>query len=156
MIELIFVIVIIGILAAVSIPRISSNRDAGKAGICASEFVNIITEITLNYAKLGYTDFQTLTIAEMSNIKSGLGVNVGTGIIENGTALVISGIHYNCEADEAGEISFSNVLVNGDYNLTIIPAADASTLVSISTATLIKKNYKMSSNDTSMDIPLSY
>ena len=156
MIELIFVIVVIGILVAVAIPRISSNRDNAKAGICAIEFGNIITEITSNYATLGYTEFQTLTIGAISNVKSGLGVDTGTGIVEDGTVLVISGIHYNCEADEMSEVSFTNVSANGDYNVTIIPSADATTPASISGAALIKKNYKISSSDTSINLPLSY
>ena len=156
MIELIFVIVIIGILAAVAIPRISSNRDGAKAGICASEFGNIITEITSNYATLGYTDFQLLTINSMSNVKNNLGTDVGTGIVEVGTALVKDGITYNCEEDAAGALSFTSVTATGDYNLTITPDLVPSIPASIATADLIKKNYKISSSDTSIDLPLSY
>lgn len=119
MIELIFVIVIIGILAAVAIPRISAHRDDAKAGICAGEFGNIITEITSNYATLGYADFQTLTLGAMSNVKKGLGADTGTGIVEADTELVINGITYNCEADAAGALSFAGLTASGDYNLTI-------------------------------------
>ena len=156
MIELIFVIVIIGILAAVAIPRISAHRDDAKAGICAGEFGNIITEITSNYATLGYTDFQTLTIGAMSNAKNGLGEDVGTGIVEESTVLVINGITYNCEADAADALSFDAVSGTGDYNLTITPDAEATTPAAITTASLIRKNYKMATADMTVDIPLSY
>lgn len=156
MIELIFVIVIIGILAAVAIPRISAHRDDAKAGICAGEFGNIITEITSNYATLGYTDFQTLTLGAMSNVKKGLGADTGTGIVEAGTELVINGITYNCEADAAGALSFAAASASGDYNLTITPDAEPTTPAAITAASLIRKNYKMATADMTVDIPLSY
>jgi prepilin-type N-terminal cleavage/methylation domain-containing protein len=155
MIELIVVVVIIGILSVVAIPRISSERDDAKANICVEEFGNIITEIISNYTTLGYTGFQTLTIASMSNVENGLGMDVGTGIVEAGTALVKDGITYNCEADASGAISFT-VGYNGDYNLTITPDTVATTPAAIAMVALIRKNYKILVTDTSINIPLSY
>jgi len=69
MIELIFVIVIIGILAAVAIPKLAANRDDATAATCATDFGTIVTEATTNYAKLGYTAFTdgNFTIATLTN-----------------------------------------------------------------------------------------
>jgi len=155
MIELIFVIVIIGILAAVAIPRISSNRDDAKGGICAGEFGNIITGITSNYATLGYTDFQTLTIGSLTNAVTGQGTG-GTGISEAGTALVKNGITYNCEADSVAVVGFTTLAANGDYNVTITPNTSANVPASVAARDIVRKNYKMATADTVANIPLSY
>ena len=155
MIELIFVIVIIGILAAVAIPKLAANRDSATGAICASEIGNIVTEVTSNYATLGYTDFQTLTIASMSNAVTGQGTG-GTGISEAGTALVKDGIAYNCEGDKVVDIAFPAVSTNGDYNATITPNASANVPASIAARDIVRKNYKMATSDTVVNIPLSY
>ena len=155
MIELIFVIVIIGILAAVAIPKLAANRDDATAAICAGEVGNIVTEITTNYSKLGYSGFQNLTISDLTNVKSSV-TGTDSGIEEAGTASVINGITYDCEGDEAVALSFAAVASNGDYNLTITPNASATTPAAISAAALVKKNYKMGASDTTVDIPLSY
>ena len=153
MIELIFVIVIIGILASVAIPRISSNRDGAKGAICATEFENIVTGITTKYTILGYTDFQTLTIGSISNAVTGQGTS-GTGIVEVGTALVKDGITYNCEGDKVVDIAFTTA--NGDYNATITPNTGANLPVSVAARDIVRKNYRMATADTVVNIPLSY
>jgi len=156
MIELIFVIVIIGILAAVAIPKLAANRDDATAAICAGEFGNIVTEITSNYSTLGYTDFQLLTIASMSNEKTGA-TGSETGITEAGTALVKDGISLNCEGGATATATFAAVSATGDYNLTVtrIPAGGG-VPAAISAATLVGKNYKMATGTDTAQIPLSY
>jgi general secretion pathway protein G len=156
MIELIFVIVIIGILAAVAIPKLAANRDDATAAICAGEFGNIVTEITSNYATLGYTDFQALTIGTMTNEKTGV-QNSETGITQAAGDLVKDGISLNCEGGATATATFAAVNANGDYNLTVtripggggIPAA-------ISAAVLVGKNYKMADGVDTAQVPLSY
>ena len=151
MIELIFVIVIIGILAAVAIPKLAANRDDATAAICAGEIGNIVTEITSNYATLGYTDFIALTIASMSNSKTG---TTDTGIEEAGTAVVSSGITYYCEGEAVGVLAYSKS--GSDYNLTITPDTGATVPATISAVGLLRKNYKMATTDTVAQLPLSY
>jgi len=56
MIELIFVIVIIGILASVAIPKLSSTRDDAKAGQEVSNLSVYIEDITSNYMGSGIID----------------------------------------------------------------------------------------------------
>ena len=63
MIELIFVIVIIGILAAVAIPRLAATRDDAKIVVCmdgASLFVRQVSDYYSSQGKLG-------KISEMTN-----------------------------------------------------------------------------------------
>ena len=65
MIELIFVIVIIGILAAVAIPKLAANRDDAVASTCQHEIGQFLSEITAFYTKNGDLG----TISEMSNLR---------------------------------------------------------------------------------------
>ena len=63
MIELIFVIVIIGILAAVAIPRLAATRDDAKMAICMNDASRFVPEISQYYTSQG-----TLAkISEMTN-----------------------------------------------------------------------------------------
>lgn len=65
MIELIFVIVILGILAAVAIPRLAATRDDAKISVAASDLSNIISDFG-SY----YTSKDTFaTIENMTNVK---------------------------------------------------------------------------------------
>lgn len=56
MIELIFVIVIIGILASVAIPKLTSTRDDAKAGLELTNLSVYIEDITSNYMGSGVMD----------------------------------------------------------------------------------------------------
>ena len=53
MIELIFVIVIIGILAAVAIPKLAATRDNAQATTCVHEVGQLISEISQTYTSVG-------------------------------------------------------------------------------------------------------
>jgi len=63
MIELIFVIVIIGILAAVAIPKLTATRDDAKVVTCMDGSVNFLNEITKYYTSQKELD----TISKMTN-----------------------------------------------------------------------------------------
>ena len=155
MVELIFVVVVIGILAVVAIPGISSNRDNAKGAICAAEFESIITEIIANYTILGYTGFQTITISSISNILANQGAG-GTGISESGTALLKDGLSYNCEGDKAVDITFFQAAGSSDYNMTITLNTSASVPEAIAARDIIRQHYHMSESETFVSIPLSY
>jgi general secretion pathway protein G len=65
MIELIFVIVILGILAAVAIPRLAATRDDAKISKGASEVATAMTDIGSYYTSKGFF----AKPSDMSNVK---------------------------------------------------------------------------------------
>ncbi|PID47707.1 MAG: prepilin-type cleavage/methylation domain-containing protein [Proteobacteria bacterium] len=56
MIELIFVIVILGILASVAIPKLAATRDDAKISRCLSEISTAITDLGAYYTSQGKFD----------------------------------------------------------------------------------------------------
>lgn len=118
MIELIFVIVIIGILAAVAIPKLAANRTDAQAAVCVHEAGQLLTEISGTYSKLGFNDFQTATTATMSNLRQdpGDGENgVEAGVVHANT------ISYECDGAEI--VTFAGAVAGSDYNLTVSAAS---------------------------------
>jgi len=59
MIELIFVIVIIGILAVIAIPKLSATRDDAKRVVELNNLANCITDIGSSYTARGIEDNTT-------------------------------------------------------------------------------------------------
>ena len=157
MIELIFVIVIIGILAAVAIPKLAATRDDATASICAADMGNIVTEMTTNYAKLGFTDFKLLKIQQLTNVKTSV-TGSESGIVEAGTAVISAApITYNCEGALMATITVpTTAQANGDYNVTITPAVGATVPATIAGVALLRKNLKMVTADTVAQVALSY
>lgn len=66
MIELIFVIVILGILAAVAIPRLAATRDDAEISKAATDAATLVSEVTSYYTAQG--DLPT-NIEKITNIK---------------------------------------------------------------------------------------
>ena len=75
MIELIFVIVILGILAAVAIPRLAATRDDAEVAKAASNVSTALSEVTAYYTAKG--DFNATNVDQMSNILVQSGTNGG-------------------------------------------------------------------------------
>ena len=65
MIELIFVIVILGILAAVAIPKLAATRDDAKIAKAVSEVATAVSDIGAYYTAQGKFG----TMREMTNVK---------------------------------------------------------------------------------------
>lgn len=65
MIELIFVIVILGILAAVAIPRLAATRDDAEVSKAATNIQTLVSDLGAYYTSQG--NFST-TYKEMSNV----------------------------------------------------------------------------------------
>ena len=63
MIELIFVIVIIGILAAVAIPRLAATRDDAKIATCMDGAASFMTQVSAYYTAQG----QLGKVSDMTN-----------------------------------------------------------------------------------------
>lgn len=77
MIELIFVIVILGILAAVAIPRLAATRDDAEISKAATNLSTVVSDITAYYT--AKTEFA-------SDIKTMTNVSLGAGGITGGKA----------------------------------------------------------------------
>ena len=137
MIELIFVIVIIGILASVAIPKLSSTRDDAEAAICINEVGQLIHEISNAYTKLGYSNYSTSRLSSITNISTG---DLSTkGIVEAGTTVMADGTSIRYECDDQLVVTLTGDVAGKDYNLTV-DLSEGTTPVSIMTAESVKKN----------------
>ncbi len=123
MIELIFVIVIIGILAAVAIPKLAANRTDAQAQVCVHEVGQLLTEISSTYTTEGYTVFKDLTADKMTNIFAGTAANLAgkNGIIS--AKVDTTGVDYYC--DGIAVVNFKGATAGSDYNLTVTAATGA-------------------------------
>ena len=69
MIELIFVIVILGILAAVAIPKLAATRDDAKGAKLVSDATTFVSDIGNYYTSKG--TFGTATLGDVTNVAFG-------------------------------------------------------------------------------------
>jgi len=138
MIELIFVIVIIGILAAVAIPKLAATRADATAAGCVHEAGQLLSEITSTYTKVGYTAFTTTPIESMTNLQ--LGITSGNGISSaSNTKVDTTGVTYMC--DGTNVVKFTGIKYKSDYNLSIeIQDATSGSPAAVIAAADIKKN----------------
>ncbi len=119
MIELIFVIVIIGILAAVAIPKLAANKDDATASTCMHEFGQLVTEISGAYTKSrDFADWTNKGIADVTNIKIGVGTKGTKGIQENNATIDKTTFTYNCDGEAMAKFT-AQANPAGDYQLTI-------------------------------------
>nr|WP_305799972.1 type II secretion system protein [Sulfurovum mangrovi] len=116
MIELIFVIVIIGILAAVAIPKLAATRDDASAATCVHEVGQFLSEVSATYTKLGYSDFITKNASDMTNIYTAGSINAGENGIVDGT-VDGDGVGYECDGTLI--VTFAGTSAGNDYNLTV-------------------------------------
>ena len=109
MIELIFVIVIIGILAAVAIPRLAATRDDAKIATALSEVSTMVSEIGTYYTSQGqFSD----TLSDMTNV---VDANYTTAFT-NGAGTIT---YYTPDNTGAKEACITFDLSNTDGNLTV-------------------------------------
>jgi len=102
MIELIFVIVIIGILAAVAIPRLAATRDDAKIATCmdgASSFMSQVSAYYTSQGKLG-------TVAEMTNFPVATAANKLNGFSATDTDLNANAATVNYLCDGAAVVKY--------------------------------------------------
>jgi general secretion pathway protein G len=81
MIELIFVIVILGILAAVAIPKLAATRDDAKIVGAAANANQIVKDFSAFYTAKG--DFNTTSIDQITNGTNGAGWSVTSPLVAN-------------------------------------------------------------------------
>ena len=115
MIELIFVIVIIGILAAVAIPKLAATRDDADSAVCVREVGHLISEITAYYTKVGNSKFQATNVSEMTNITVDSSTTRG---IRADAAVHDTGVTYYCDGKSIVTVKGS-VDSNSSTNYTL-------------------------------------
>jgi len=121
MIELIFVIVIIGILAAVAIPKLAANKDDATATTCVHEVGQLMSEISQQYAAApSYASWKTYKLEDnVTNINTGI-TTEGSGI-NNGATTVVNDatIAYHCDGLKIIDIAPSLNTTTGNYEIAI-------------------------------------
>ncbi|SFV56841.1 Type II secretion envelope pseudopilin protein (PulG,guides folded protein to PulD in outer membrane) [hydrothermal vent metagenome] len=124
MIELIFVIVIIGILAAVAIPRLAATRDDAKIATGLSEVAMVIREMSNHYTARG--EFSASDITTVTNVE----LYDDAGCSTKSTALdgTANDVFYFCTPDNAGNLEdcITYTANNSEGNLTVAPVSGPS------------------------------
>ncbi len=115
MVELVFVMVVLGIISAVAVPKFSAGRDDANAAKCTHEFQQLISEISEKYTFKGYSGFSHTPIGEITNL--GTGVLESDGVSSASNTVVSLGIVYMCDGKNIAELKGTSV--GADYNLTV-------------------------------------
>ena len=121
MVELIFVIVILGILAAVAIPKLAATRDDAKISVAATELANAISDFGTYYTSKG--SFSTLV--NMSNVN----------FFESGTTDLSAGSSVTFEVAPGTGACFT-FTTTSDGNLTVVHTATDTGIVCTTLGTL--------------------
>ena len=110
MIELIFVIVIIGILAAIAIPKLAATRDDAYIASRANSVANAANEVAAYAIGRGTTN---INIAKASNAASAL-IQRGAATLEN------NGTRLNVKMNRIGDCLIMDIAKSAiDANLTV-------------------------------------
>ena len=116
MIELIFVIVILGILAAVAIPKLSATRDDARVARGAMDIAAALNDMGAYYTSKGHFTYDASTMTNVDLVQNGGGAG---NIPPNGTErwdYVIS--NENC----------IDMNATGDGNISIINGASSASI----------------------------
>ncbi len=153
MIELIFVIVIIGILAAVAVPRLAATRDDAKMAICMNDASRFIPEISQYYTSKG----SLAAITDMTNYAINVTGKVNGFVGETPTlAATTNNVEYSCDGnkmlkfthtrDANGTVSITVERVTTALDTTADKAASALVTQGVAGTALLPKVYKLGGN----------
>lgn len=137
MIELIFVIVIIGILAAVAIPKLAATRNDAAATTCVHEIGQFVGELSTQYTKHGVTKFTARPLNLLTNAQQG--ITEGNGFTDAGTATMATPLSYVCDGVATmgfawdPTLSILTVTPAAAYDPTVADAPDPATIAEIVT-----------------------
>ncbi len=109
MIELIFVIVILGILAAVAIPKLAATRDDAKIAKGASEVATVVSDIGAYYTAQGVNG----QWGDMTNV----GLKLSGGTSDASSTNSTTAAFY---VDSTGAECISFTMTATDGNLTVV------------------------------------
>ena len=117
MIEVTFVILIIGILSSVAAPKLAASRDDGVSTVCVQEVAAFITTTHTTYSRLGYQDFKDLTASQLTNGQVSLTPPSSSENVFINTKVDTVGVDYYCDGSKI--IEFVGNVNGGDYVLTV-------------------------------------
>jgi len=143
MIELIFVIVIIGILAAVAIPKLAANKDDATAATCVQEVGQYMSEFSQAYASSPSFAAWKLYSIDQNITNINVGVTQGNGITnEAGTLANGTTISYMCDGDTTPIVTMAGAIntTTGAYTLTSTVAASNSSPAAVKAANILRAN----------------
>ncbi len=125
MIELIFVIVIIGILAAVAIPKLAATRDDAKVSSIVANARTFLGDTKAYYTSQGNTNFKESFATDVTSVPlySTDGCTAGNVIQPDDSIL---GTFYLCDAEDGNTVLTFAIDANAS-NLTITAVADVPT-----------------------------
>ncbi len=119
MIELIFVIVILGILAAVAIPKLAATRTDAEVAKITTEVATLISDLGAYYTSQG--SFKSKDISNITNVNLPIDASSGSGSaasLANNTVLSIQ----DSSGSSCFTVTFDDV---DDGNVTIAQSAGA-------------------------------
>ena len=133
MIELIFVIVILGILAAVAIPRLAATRDDAKIAKMNTDAATFVSDLGSYYTAKG--TFGTATVGDVTNVA------FGTTSAPLATTTTLAGATLNlAEGDNICLVFKPLAVATGDGNMTVSAGAGTSAICQAIKASAVKSN----------------
>lgn len=131
MIELIFVIVILGILAAVAIPKLAATRDDAKIAKIGSDAGTFLADVGSYYTSKG--TYGTATLADVTN------VGFGTSAAPTAATTTLAGTALNITDGTVTCLTFTPAAVlTADGNITVAPGGTASAICTAVKAAAVK------------------
>ena len=120
MIELIFVIVIIGILAAVAIPKLAATRDDAKISSIVANLRTAVGDLSSYYTSQGNAQWKTVPITDATNVplESACGTVVDSGDGLSATTFLL------CDGDGNPCVT---IVTTDDGNMTLDQGTGAGT-----------------------------
>jgi general secretion pathway protein G len=125
MIELIFVIVILGILAAVAIPKLAATRDDAKVSMLIGNIRTTLSDFKGVYTSQGQAKFFTLKVGDVSDVP----LTTGGCSAYAAANTVVAGTYDICESSASTSPCISFTLTgsatSADVNLTVKEGSDS-------------------------------
>jgi prepilin-type N-terminal cleavage/methylation domain-containing protein len=100
MIELIFVIVILGILASVAIPKLAATRDDAKISKALNELATLKSDMSAYYTSHGNYDTGAGNIQNMTNVT----LYTDEGCSDKATEIASGNTYYYCTPDASNNL----------------------------------------------------
>ena len=116
MIELIFVIVILGILAAVAVPKLAATRDDAQVSKMAANLSTLVSDAAAYYTSQGSSKWGSAKIGEITNVALNDSASSASFIDSNTSITTTAGFFMNADASN----NCFKITATSDGNLTIV------------------------------------